>query len=302
MNTRPRDLAILAAMPLFFVSNLIIGRPAVETVPPWTLAALRWAFACAILAPFALPAVRAHAATLKAKWALIALLGFLGMWICGGIVYVALQYTTATHGTLIYTASPVIVVLLGALLARRALPLGQLVGVLLGVAGVFTIVLEGQPLSIFTHHFNIGDLWFVLAAIAWAIYSLLLKDATLQTVPTSALFFVIALAGAIQLIPCMLIELWLIGGFPSTLRAWASIAGIVVFASVLSFSVYQYGVKAVGPALTSIFLYLLPVYGIALAVIFLGETFRPYHAVGLVLVLGGIILATAPSLPKWSKT
>ena len=51
MNTRPRDLVILAVMPLFFVSNLIIGRPAVETVPPWTLAALRWAFACLILAP-----------------------------------------------------------------------------------------------------------------------------------------------------------------------------------------------------------------------------------------------------------
>ena len=158
MNTRMRDFAILAAMPLFFVSNLIIGRPAVETVPPWTLAALRWTFACLILAPFALPAARMHAATLIAKWKLITLLGFLGMWICGGIVYVALQYTTATHGTLIYTASPVIVVLLGAVLARRPLPLGQMIGVLLGVAGVFTIVLEGQPAAIFTHHFNVGDL------------------------------------------------------------------------------------------------------------------------------------------------
>ena len=85
------------------------------------------------------------------------------------------------------------------------------------------------------------------------------------------------------------------------MRAWASIAGIVIFASVLSFSAYQYGIKKVGPALTSIFLYLLPVYGIALAVLFLGEAFRPYHAVGLVLVLGGIVLATAPSFPKRRK-
>ncbi|MBZ0146559.1 MAG: DMT family transporter [Pseudorhodoplanes sp.] len=299
MTTRPRDLIILAVMPLFFVSNLIIGRPAVDTVPPWTLAALRWSFACLILAPFALPAVRQHAATLIAQWKLIALLGFLGMWICGGIVYVALQYTTATHGTLIYTASPVIVVLLAALLARRPLPLGQTIGVLLGIAGVFTIVLEGQPLAILSHHFNVGDLWFVLAAIAWAVYSLLLKNSTLQTVPTMALFFVIALAGAILLVPCMIAEWWLVGKFPSTLRAWASIAGIVIFSSVLSFSTYQYGIKKVGPALTSIFLYLLPVYGIVLAVIFLGETFRPYHAIGLVLVLGGIILATAPSFPRF---
>lgn len=301
MTTRPRDLIILALMPLFFVSNLIIGRPAVETVPPWTLATLRWSFACLILVPFVLADLRQHATTLIAQWKLIAFLGFLGMWICGGIVYVALQYTTATHGTLIYTASPVIVVLLAAIMARRALPIGQAVGVVLGIAGVFTIVLEGQPLAIFSHPFNVGDLWFVLAAIAWAVYSLLLKNAALQTVPTLALFFVIALAGALLLIPCMAAEWWLIGKFPSTPRAWASIAGIVVFSSVLSFSTYQYGVKRVGPALTSIFLYLLPVYGIVLAVIFLGEVFRPYHAVGLVLVLGGIILATAPSFPKLGK-
>ncbi len=301
MNTRVRDFVILAVMPLLFVSNLIIGRPAVETVPPWTLAALRWIFACLILAPIAWPDVRRHAATLTAQWKLIVLLGFLGMWICGGIVYVALQYTTATHGTLIYTASPVIVVLLGALLARRPLPLGQTIGVMLGVAGVFTIVLEGQPAAILSHHFNVGDLWFILAAVAWAIYSLLLKNSTLQTVPTLALFFVIALAGTALLIPCMIAEWWLIGGFPSTLRAWSSIAGIVIFASVLSFSAYQYGVKRVGPALTSIFLYLLPVYGIALAVLFLGEAVRPYHAAGLVLVLGGIVLATAPSFPKRRK-
>jgi len=301
MNTRPRDLAILAVMPLFFASNLIIGRLAIETVPPWTLAALRWSIASLILAPFAWSDMREHATTLVARWKLIVLLGFLGMWICGGIVYVALQHTTATHGTLIYTASPVLVVLLGALIARRALPLAQAIGVVLGIAGVFTIVLEGQPASVLSHHFNAGDLWFVLAAVAWAIYSLVLKNAALQTVPTFALFFVIAVSGSVLLIPCMIAEWWLIGGFPSTWRAWASIAGIVIFASVLSYSTYQYGVKRAGPALTSIFMYLLPVYGIALAVLFLGETLRPYHAVGLMLVLGGIVLATAPSLPRFRK-
>ena len=286
MNTRPRDLAILAVMPLFFASNLIIGRLAIETVPPWTLAALRWSIASLILAPFAWSDVRDHAETIVARWKLIVLLGFLGMWICGGIVYVALQYTTATHGTLIYTASPVLVVLLGALIAGRALPLAQAIGVILGIAGVFTIVLEGQPAA------NAGVNTF---------FPLVLKNAALQTVPTFALFFLIAVSGSMLLIPCMIAEWWLIGGFPSTLRAWAGIAGIVIFASVLSYSTYQYGVKRAGPALTSIFLYLLPVYGIALAVLFLGETLRPYHAVGLVLVLGGIVLATAPSLPGLRK-
>lgn len=297
MNSRLRSYAVLAVMPLFFVSNLIIGRPAVETVPPWTLATLRWGLACLILAPFALPPARAHARALIAARGRILLLGFLGMWICGGIVYLALLYTTATHGTLIYTASPAIVVLIQALIARRPLPLAQTIGVLFAIGGVFVIVLEGNPIAIFSHQFNIGDLMFVFAAIAWAFYSLLLKDTTLQTIPTLTLFFMIALAGTLMLLPCMLIELAPGDGFPVTLRAWASIAGIVIFASVLSFSAYQHGIKTVGPAITSIFLYLLPCYGIVLAALFLGERIFAYHGVGLLLVLVGIALATGISNP-----
>lgn len=297
MKSRLSSYAVLAVMPLFFVSNLIIGRPAVETVPPWTLATLRWGLACLILAPFALPPAHAHVRALIATRGRILLLGFLGMWICGGGVYLALLYTTATHGTLIYTASPAIVVLIQALIARRPMPFTQTAGVLFAIGGVFVIVLEGNPLAILEHQFNIGDLMFVAAAIAWAFYSLLLKDTTLQTIPTLTLFFMIALAGTAMLIPCMLLELALSGGFPVTVRAWTSIAGIVIFASVLSFSTYQYGIKTVGPAITSIFLYLLPCYGIVLAALFLGERIYAYHGVGLLLVLGGIALATGISNP-----
>lgn len=299
MIPRPRDYVILAVMPLFFVSNLIIGRPAVDTVPPWTLAALRWSFACLILLPFAWPGLREHGRALAAQWRLILWLGFLGMWICGGIVYVALQFTTATHGTLIYTASPVLVVLIAAVLARRPLPLAEALGVILGIAGVFTIVLEGAPLSILHRPFNAGDLLFIVAAISWAIYSIQLKSRALQDFPTLLVFLAIALAGAVLLLPCMLAELALIGGFPTSAKAWTSIAGIVVFASVLSFSSYQYGVKRVGPALTSIFLYLLPCYGIVLAAVFLGEAIHAYHGIGLLLVMAGVGLATGlPGLLK----
>jgi drug/metabolite transporter (DMT)-like permease len=43
---------------------------------------------------------------------------------------------------------------------------------------------------------------------------------------------------------------------------------------------------------TGIYLYLLPPYGVALAWLMLGEQPRLYHLVGLVLVVGGVILAT----------
>jgi drug/metabolite transporter (DMT)-like permease len=140
---------------------------------------------------------------------------------------------------------------------------------------------------------NIGDIGFVIAAIAWAIYSLVLKRKALERIPTGALFFLIALAGGIMLLPCMAIELWRGEPFPVTARAWTSIGAIVLFASILSFSSYQYGIKAVGPSVTSVFMYLLPIYGVALAAMFLGEELHAYHAAGLALVLAGIVLASS---------
>ena len=50
---------------------------------------------------------------------LILLLALLGMWICGGGVYLALGHTTATNGALIYTTSPVIIIVLEAIFFRR---------------------------------------------------------------------------------------------------------------------------------------------------------------------------------------
>jgi drug/metabolite transporter (DMT)-like permease len=294
MARRPapiRAYVILTLMPLFFVSNVILGRVAVQSVEPWTLAFLRWSLSALVVLPFASADIRAHARAFLAHWRLLLLLGFLGMGICGGGVYLSLRYTTATNATLIYAGFPAIVVLLDAALRREMLTLGRGLGVVTALAGVVVIVLEGDVTRLAAFQFNPGDIGFVVAAVAWAVYSLLLRRKALQGLPTIATFFAIALAGTLTLVPFMLWEV-AGGAFPRDLPAWTSIAAIVVFSSVLPFSAFQYGVKVVGPAVASVFMYLLPPYGVALAWLFLGEAFRPYHAVGLALVVSGIVLAT----------
>jgi hypothetical protein len=103
-------LAVMILTPLFFSSNLIFGRSTIPEVAPFTLAFLRWTAASLALAPFVWLArdhVRTYVSSSPRHWLL---LGFLGMWICGAGVYYALQFTTATNGTLIYTTSPLMVI------------------------------------------------------------------------------------------------------------------------------------------------------------------------------------------------
>lgn len=285
----------LLFMPLFFSSNLVFGRAAITSVEPWTLAFLRWTLAFLILLPFAWPGIRQHGQVLKTHWKTIGVLGLLGMWICGALVYYALHHTSATNATLIYTSSPILILLMEWIFRGRRMGLREMVGVALALAGVVLIIVKGSLEILLGLSFNLGDLIIAFCALSWAAYSVILKRSVFSAVPTLSLFAVIAAAGAITLFPFMVWETAATQTFPTTRDAWLSIAGIVVFASLLAFSLYQYGVKSVGPSVTGLFMYLLPLNGVMLAVVFLGEKLHAHHFAGFILIMAGLILATGPA-------
>ncbi len=286
--------ALLFAMPLFFVSNLIIGRAVTYAVEPSTLAFWRWFLASLILLPFAWRGVAAHGAEFLRLWRELLWLGVLGMVICGAGVYLSLRYTTASNAALIYTSSSIWIVLLEAFFYRVRLSLSRLAGTLIGFAGVAVIILHGEVSRLFAWQFNIGDVGIAVCALAWAVYSVILKRNELKALPTLPLFAAIAIAGALAVAPFMLFEMFAYGAFPHGKEQWAAILALALFPSVIAFGLYQVLVKHAGPSLTGMSLYLLPVYGAALAVLTLGEQLYPYHAIGLALVLGGIALVTEP--------
>ena len=280
---------VMLVTPLFFSSNLIFGRWTVPEVAPATLAFVRWGIVALVLLPFAL---RVRGA--EVPWARVGLLGFLGMVVCGGIVYLALQVTTATNATLIYTSSPVFVLLIERL---RGVPLTarKALGCAVAMIGIAVILFRGSLEALAAFRLNRGDALILACAIAWAFYSIVFRDERLGRLPAAAVFGLVAGLGALQLLPFSVAE-WAAGQpMPTTARAWVGIAGIVVSASLIAFGGYQFGLRHLGAQRTSVFMYLLPVYGVLLAVTFLGEAFRPFHAVGIVLVLGGVVLATRPS-------
>jgi drug/metabolite transporter (DMT)-like permease len=74
----------------------------------------------------------------------------------------------------------------------------------------------------------------------------------------------------------------------------ASVLYVAIFASVLSYWLWNEGVARLGANRAGVFLHLMPAFGSLLAVAFLGESFRWFHAAGLALILAGVFLAGAP--------
>jgi drug/metabolite transporter (DMT)-like permease len=81
----------------------------------------------------------------------------------------------------------------------------------------------------------------------------------------------------------------------------ASVLYVAIFASVLSYWLWNEGVARLGANRAGVFLHLMPAFGSLLAVAFLGESFRWFHAAGLALILAGVFLAGAP-LPGGARS
>jgi drug/metabolite transporter (DMT)-like permease len=294
MQSRLGIYALLALMPLLFSTNVVIGRGSVSLVEPWTLAFWRWGLAALILLPFAWTGIVRHWAAFRAGWLEILILGLLGMLVCGGLVYVSLHWTTATNAALLYTGSTLFIVVLDAFYFRQPLSLSRIAGLVIGFFGVATIVLQGEAQRLLSLDFNKGDLGIAVCSFSWAVYTVMLKAKKLRALPTLPLFAVIALVGALTLVPAMLYEAVVLDAVPATPRAWLNILMLAIIPSVGAYGVYQICVKEVGPSITGVFMYFMPIYSAALAALTLGESFAVYHVIGLVLVLGGVALASNP--------
>ncbi|MCK0197656.1 DMT family transporter [Ancylobacter sp. 6x-1] len=297
---RPLILLALLATPLFFTSNIIVGRSVGGVIAPWQLAFWRWFFALAILLPIALPSLIRHRAVLTAQWKTIVLMGFIVMVLCGGNSYWGLEYTTATNATLIYASSNIMVVVLDAIVMRQRLPLLRILGAIAGFSGIVLITLQGEPGRLLHLSFNIGDLAFLAGAISWAFYALMLRDGPLVRIGPVPTFAATNIAGLILLAPFALAEHFF-GTRPGPVgfEAWSAVAFLATIPSVAVFLMFQYCTREAGPTITAMFGYLMPVYGVVLAALLLGERLHGFHAAGFVLILGGVILATRPPrLPR----
>lgn len=283
--------ALLIASSALLAANALLGRAAAGVIPPVGMAFWRWLIAVAIVAPFALQGLFAKRRLLVAHWWRLLILGGLAMGICGANVYIGLSLTTATNTGLIYATSPVMILILARIFDGDRLSPTRGAGILLAFAGVSVILCGGDPGRLVALSFNEGDLWILSGAVAWAIFSLLLRRWPMGFT-TVELFAANAMVGVIVLAPFLAWEIAARG--PTTWNAHAVTlqVSIALFASVLPFLAYQETVRLIGPANAGVALYVLPLWTALAAAIWLGEALHGYHVAGAALVIPGVVLAT----------
>lgn len=285
-----RPYLLLSLTSLFWAGNIVLGRFAAGHVPPAALSFIRWVGAFLILIAFAWPFLKRDWPTIRRHLPVMLVLTFAGITVYNVMAYWGLQYTQAINALLITSAHPLLVAGWSFILYRERLTIWQTLGIALSLLGVLIILTRGDLGALKGLRFNIGDIVFFCAQIVYSFYATLIKSRP-NIHPISFLAFTIGV-GAVLLTPIYATEVALGITFTLDTKAILILAYITIFPSLLAYLFFNRGIELVGPNRAAPFYHLIPIFGSALAIVFLGERPELFHAAGYVCVLAGIFIGT----------
>jgi drug/metabolite transporter (DMT)-like permease len=280
--------------PALFAANLIVARWAQgAAIPPVFLAFGRWALAFLILMPSAGPRLWALRHTLLANWPRILLLATMGMGVAVAPQYIGARHTGAANVAIILAACPALVSLIERLVWKAPLGRRQAWGMLLAVAGVLVVLSKGDAGALGQLEFGRGDLWVVLAAIGWSLYTVFNKRMALPPLPGTVKLAALIGGGALVLAPFAAIEA-ISGDLPSfgDGRLYVALGFLAIVPSLGAYFCYDRLVALAGPARASMSLYLIPLFATLAAWPLLGEPPHGYHAAGFGMILAAVALSS----------
>ena len=286
---------LLTLPPLLWAGNAVVGRLVVDLVPPMTLNFLRWLLAFFILLPLAHRVLRPDSEVWR-LWQRFVWLGLFGVGCYNALQYLALQTSTPLNVTLVASSIPLWMLVVGTLFFGQRVRSQQVFGAVLSVLGVLVVLSRGQWTLLREVQLVPGDVYVLLATLAWAFYSWLLsqpkESASLRgdwaAFLMAQIVFGLVWSGMFAGGEWALTDVKIIWGWPLI----GALLYVAIGPAVIAYRCWGMGVQRVGPAIAGFFSNLTPLFAALLSMAFLGELPHPYHAAAFVLIVGGIVVSS----------
>jgi drug/metabolite transporter (DMT)-like permease len=292
----PSTILLLVIAPLLWAGNAVVGRMVHAMVPPITLNLLRWSIAFLILLPLA-PWIFRQGSGLWRERKRFALLGLLGIGLYNALQYLALQSSTPINVTLVASSMPVWMLGIGWLFFGTAVSRRQIAGTVLSIAGVLIVLARGEWDRLLALHMVPGDLFMILAAIAWSFYSWLLvrpKGEPEAMRRDWAAYLLAQVTYGVLWSGAFAAGEWALSD-AHIAWSWPLVAALLFVAigpAIIAFRCWGMGVQRAGPNLAAFFSNLTPLFAAMMSSAFLGEPPHLYHAAAFALIVGGIVLSS----------
>ena len=293
MNSTEREapragvIAALLAVYILWGSTYLAIRFAVETMPPFFLAGVRFLVAGVIL--YGWRRAIGYPRPTAVQWRAAAVVGGLLLMVGNGGVVYAEQWVESGTAALIVASVPLWMVLLDWFRPGGRPPRKSVwAGVLLGLAGV--AILLGRPET--GENYRLGWVILVVASIAWAIGSVYTRDAPLPA-PLLATGMQMITGGALLLLASLLTGEWSdLDPSSFSRRSVLAVGYLIVFGSLIGFSCYVWLLRVTPAAIASTYAYVNPVVAVFLGWLLASEPLTPRVVVASLVIVGAVALIT----------
>ncbi len=284
IDTKKAVVLALVVNQLLSTGTHLVGKATLNAIGPLSTALLR--FSVASLALLTVHFLRPRRQRIaredipKILW-----VGFLAVPVNQGFFLFGLSESTASHASLLYALTPLVVLLLARRFLGEAHQGAKLIGVVAAFLGATLIFLDrglAHELAVMR-----GDLFIFTAVVSWAVYTVaskeLLKRYDPMTLTTWAL-----VSGTLMSLPAALIP----GAIPPLhsvpAAAWAGILYLGIGTSVVAYALWFYALRHLEASKVAITTNAQPVLTSALSWLLFHDRFGPAFFAGAALILGGV--------------
>jgi drug/metabolite transporter (DMT)-like permease len=289
--SRGRIIAAFAAVYVIWGSTYLAILYAIETLPPFLMAGVRFLIAGSLL--FGWSMARARRGPTRREWQAALIIGGLLLLGGNGAVVWAEQTISSGVAALLVAGTPCWMVLLDWLWQGAARPGPRTVtGLLLGFGGIALLVgpsaLSGQA----TIHLT-GALVLLIGSLAWAVGSIYSRHAPRPHGALLSTGMQMLMGGSLLVLAGTATGEWARVDLAAvSLKSTLALAYLIVFGAIIGYSAYLWLLRVSTPARVSTYAYVNPVVAVLLGWALAGETFTPRMAIAAAIIVTGVALIT----------
>ena len=294
MRSENRWLITVVIMMFIWGSFFPVSKWIVSDLHPLLLAFLRYFTALPVIGALAFREIRRRGIPSPRDLLLLSLLGFLGITGFAVFLFYGLSLSSAAASSVLANTQPIFATLLAPLVSSERFTGRQLIGSSIGIVGMTLVVTGGNPAAVALNGTLLGNCLSVLAALAISIYYLFIGRFVKRygsAIPTlfsmfsgTTLLLVLVLMNGVDIA-----QVHTLSG-----EEWSAVLYLGIVTTALVYLVYNRAVAELGIIRTVGMKFMIPVFGMLLSALFLGEEIQTGTRVGLGIVLSAIFLVQHP--------
>jgi drug/metabolite transporter (DMT)-like permease len=288
---RAADYGRLVAVPAIWGGTFVAGKIVVSVFPPLMGSLVRYIVACAALLVAAFALEKGLPKLTRQQWLATFVLGLLGVFAYNLFFMGALERLPASRAALIIALNPVITITISAFVLGERLSRRRWLGVAIALLGVSIVITRGQFESLGAMGIGPGELSMLAAVTSWALYTIIGRKVLSGLTPLAATNYA-ALWGTLLLFIFATPHLGEVNASQFDGRMIASVLYLGVGGTALAFVWYYMSIKRFGASVASIFNNLVPVFGVAISVLVLGEALLPSMLIGGAIAICGVMMVS----------